>query len=712
LIKNPSENLQNQILGFSPTTGACKAQARFMQPNFIMWFKKANQQGQVVSLFQAGEEQVSVHHLFEKQAASTPAATAIICGGATMSYLELRNRSDVLAADLRALGVAPGDLVGVFMERSAGLIVALLAVLKAGAGYVPLDPAYPRERIAYMLCDTRCSVLITEEHLLPGLPSHQAKLLILEQTTRTSAEHRAKPFRPVPASELAYVIYTSGSTGKPKGVQVSHSALVNHSQAMLETYRLTTQDRVLQFASISFDVAAEEIFPTLLGGAALVLHPQRASIPAFLDFVEEHALTVLNLPTSFWQELVFEMERTARPLPCSVRLVVVGNEKALVQTYRQWRQLVGERVEWMNAYGLTETTITSTIYNPREHGPDLLSTDAEMVPIGRPIRNVQMFLLDSNLKPVPQGQPGELYVGGAGLALGYLNLPELTKAKFIPHPLHKNPGARLFKTGDRGCLLPDGNFHFLGRVDEQIKIRGFRVEPAEIEAVLLKHPGVRQAAVVARESNHGENRLIAYLAAEVDAKSVRELRRSLCRELPDYMLPALFVCLESLPLLPNGKIDRKNLPEPEPHRAVPAAAFVKPRSLAEQLLARIWTEVLGLEEVSVHDNFFELGGHSLNVVQVSSRLREQLQLEVPMELFFEHQTLASLAQVVESLLARELDRLPEDEARKLNHGGKPWSASAVLKGGITSLIVLSSLFTLRAWANTHHFVGEHLAELA
>jgi amino acid adenylation domain-containing protein len=675
-----------------------------------MWFKKTSNQGQGFSHSGDGTAKSCLHQLFEHQAARSPSATAVVCGNSALTYSELNERANQLAIRIKTLGVRHGDLVGVFMERSAELVITLLAVLKADAAYVPLDPAYPSERLAHMLADTRASVLVTEKKLLPVLPSHNCKVVTVEEVFQIPSRPPQKQTSEASAGDLAYVIHTSGSTGKPKGVLIPHSALVNHAEAIIEAYRLTPADQVLQFASISFDVAAEEIFPTLLSGASLVMHPQRASMAAFLEFVQRHTITVLNLPTSFWQELVSEMERTQATIPASVRLLVVGNEKAMVQTYRKWRKLAGDRIEWMNAYGLTEATITSTIYNPCDSSADLLSTGSEMVPIGRPIRNVQTFVLGPDMKPVPPGETGELYIGGDGLALGYLNLPDLTAARFVPNPFSKDAASRLYKTGDLVCTLPDGNLQFLGRADEQIKIRGFRIEPAEIEFVLSKHPGVRQAAVVARESKQGESRLIAYLDVGSNSISASQLRRAVYQQLPDYMVPAVFVFVETLPLLPNGKVDRKNLPDPELRRAAAALGFVEPRTLTEQLLARIWCEVLELPTVSATDNFFELGGHSLNVVQVSSRLREQLQLEVPMELFFEHQTLSAMSQAVEDLLARQIGLLSEQEAQKQNSndtGGGPG-----LKGATASLMVFCSLLMLRSWALLHHAVGEHLAELA
>lgn len=651
-----------------------------------------------------------LHQLFERQAGKTPEKIALVCGDATISYFELNQRADHIAAHLKAAGVGSGGFVAVFMDRSIDLVAALLAVLKTGAAYVPMDPAFPVERVKFMLSDTRAAVLLTQEHLASALPESSARVLLLEELLHKPPGANGHAVAELPADSLAYVIYTSGSTGTPKGVQIPHSALVNHALAMIDCYKLTRRDRVLQFASISFDVAAEEIFPTLLSGGTLVLHPQRASMTAFLEFVEQHALTVLNLPTSFWQEMVSEMERTRALLASSVRLLIVGNEKALVQTYESWRRLVGDRVEWVNAYGLTETTITSTVFRPGHTG--LSGLGSGVVPIGRPIQNVRAYVLDSDLKPVPQGQSGELYIGGAGLAIGYQNLPELTRTRFLPDPFRQESGARMYKTGDLARALPDGTLEFLGRADEQVKIRGFRIEPAEIEAVLLKHPGVRQAAVVARELKLGENRLVAYVAATNAPKLLPELRQQLQKQLPDYMVPAGFVPLEALPLLPNGKVDRRRLPEPASDQANHDADYVPPGTLTEELLANIWCEVLGLDRVGANDNFFERGGHSLNVVQVSSRLREQIQLEVPMELFFTNQTLGAMAQSIEALLVQQLQEMPEEEAQRLNAGPESSGITGAFKGLVATVIASATWLMLRLCSIVNCPAAEFVAEVA
>jgi amino acid adenylation domain-containing protein len=460
-----------------------------------------------------------IHELFEAQAARTPDAAAVACAGRQWTYAQLNRKANQLAHTLRAMGVGPEALVGVHLDRSLEMAVGLLGVLKAGGAYVPLDPTYPADRLRYMLADAGVTILLTQQSLAAGPGDRVARVLCLDADWEMIArESEADPIRTATADNLAYVIYTSGSTGKPKGVMIPHRALVNHSTAIAEQYGLHAGDRVLQFASISFDVAAEELYPSWLCGAAVVLRPGIAStsIAELMRWVEEERLTVLNLPTPFWHEWVAELVQSGDPLPPQLRLVVVGSDAALPKRLARWRQIAGDSIRWINAYGPTEATITATTYESRAGEEPAASS---WVPIGRPIRNTQIFVLDSDLEPVPCGEAGELYIGGEGLARGYLNRPELTAEKFLPHPFSDVPGARLYRTGDRVRYLPDGNLEFLGRVDEQVKIRGFRVELGEIESALARHPGVQECAVAAVEDAGGA-RLVAYV---VPAESAPEL---------------------------------------------------------------------------------------------------------------------------------------------------------------------------------------------
>ena len=587
-----------------------------------------------------------IHQLFEAQVERTPDAVAVVFGERSLTYQELNARANQLGHHLQALGVGSETLVGICVERSLDLVVGLLGILKAGGAYVPLDPAYPKERLAYMLSDSQLPVLLTQEKLVAELPEHGAGVVCLDTDWgRISQESEENPVSGVKPENLAYVIYTSGSTGRPKGVLIPHQGLVNHSSAIIQQYSLTANDRVLQFATFSFDVAAEEIFPSWSSGATLVLRPAEmpASLSDFTKFVERESLTVLNLPTPYWQEWVLELSQWESTLPKSLRLVVVGSETVLLERLVVWQQHVGARVSWRNAYGPTETTITATVYQP---AIGLGQEKVNSVPIGRPIANTQVYILDSHLQPVPIGVPGELYIGGLGLARGYLNRPELTEKKFIRSPF----GDRLYKTGDLVRYLPDGNIEFLGRIDNQVKIRGFRIELGEIEAVLAEHPGVTQVAVIAREDQPGNKRLVAYVLLNPEQEATSsELRRFLKEKLPDYMVPAAFVELEELPLTPNGKVDRRALPAPDLSRSGLKECFVAPRTATEEVLAGIWAEVLGIERghVGIYNSFFELGGHSLLATQVASRIRQAFQVELPLRSFFEEPTVAVLAEYIE-----------------------------------------------------------------
>ena len=451
-----------------------------------------------------------IHELFEAQVEHTPDAVAVVFEGKQLSYRELNRRANLLAHHLQKLGVGPEGRVGIMVERSLEMVVGLLGILKAGGAYVPLDPAYPHERLSFMLEDAQAPVLLTQEQLARNLPPHEATVVRLDADWEMIARGSAgNPVSGVEAENLAYVIYTSGSTGKPKGVMIPHRALVSHCTAAAEYYALQSNDRVLQFASISFDVAAEEIFPYWLSGATVVLRPDEVatSITNFLRFVEQERLSVVDLPAAFWHQWVSELTESEAPLPSTLRLVIVGNEKVLPERLATWQKIIGDRVRWINAYGPTEATITTTTYEPTGWREE----QSNSVPIGRPLANKQVYILDRHLQLVPIGIPGELYIGGDTLARGYLNRPELTSERFIAHRFGAEAEARLYQTGDVARYLADGNIEFLGRHDHQVKVRGFRIELGEIEALLSKHPGVRETVVTAREDVNGDRRLVAYV---------------------------------------------------------------------------------------------------------------------------------------------------------------------------------------------------------
>ena len=613
----------------------------------------------------AGLPPAPVHRLFERRAELAPQAAAVIAGGSQLTYAGLNREANRLAHHLRDLGVGPETVVGVALERSPGMIVALLAVLKAGGAYVPLDPAYPVDRLAYILRDAAAVVLITTERLrdaLPGLVGESMPVVLLDaDAERIATRHDANPEVAVDGENLSYLIYTSGSTGKPKGVMVRHAALANYVEAFRDEHRLGAEDRVLQFASISFDTSAEEIYPALASGAALVLRDDAmlGSTPEFLRSCEAWEISVLDLPTAFWHELVVRLEAEGASLPDRLRLVIIGGERALPERLAAWHAQTHGRVRLFNTYGPTESTIVAT----RSELAAVVASSGE-VPIGRPVRNLRAYVLDPKARLAAPGIPGELYVGGAGVARGYSGRPDLTAERFVPDPWSPEPGSRMYRTGDLVRLLAAGDLEFLGRVDHQVKIRGFRVELREIEAALGEFPGISEAVVVAREDTPGDRRLAAYLVAKTsDGVPQAELRSFLKERLPDYMVPASFMMLDRLPLNPSGKVDRRALPAPDRARRELEKDFVAPRNDSEETIAAIWREVLGLDRVGVTENFFELGGHSLLLPQVVHRLRAAFQLDVPLRALFDEPTVEGLAITVEELLLEEIERqLGEEEA--------------------------------------------------
>lgn len=586
-----------------------------------------------------------IHQLFEGIVEQMPEAVAVVSGDVVLTYQELNAKANQLAHYLRKLGVKPDVLVAICAERSVEMIVGFLGVLKAGGAYIPLDPAYPHERRAYKLQDAQAPIILTQESLVDLLPDHNSQLVqldadweIIAQESQENLSHETTP------EHLAYVIYTSGSTGKPKGVMITHKGLVNHSVAIAKQYNITACDRVLQFSSMSFDIIVEELFPSFISGAAVILRPEDivSSINNFLQFTQQQHITVLNTPTAFWHELVNGLASVKESLPASVRLVVVGGEKASHATYLTWLKLVGNYPRWLNTYGPTETTVTATIYDPLENPEaDKIRTE---IPIGRPIDNAQIYILDRCMQPVPIGVSGEMYIGGAGLGRGYLNRPDLTETKFIPNPLSNQPEARIYKTGDTVRYLSDGNIEFIGRIDFQVKIRGFRIELGEIEAALEQHPSVQQTVVIAREDVAGEKRLVAYIILNQKAKiKSLELRSFLQNRLPDYMIPTAFVMLETLPMTPNGKVDRRALPEPKLVGIGTEREIIEPRNLLEFQLTEIWQEVLGIKPIGIKDNFFELGGNSLLVMRLIAKINEKFGKNLSLATLFETATIEQLA---------------------------------------------------------------------
>ncbi|MEH2296108.1 amino acid adenylation domain-containing protein [Nostoc sp.] len=600
-----------------------------------------------------------IHELFEAQVERSPNAIAIVFEDEQLTYRELNHRANQLGHYLQSLGVKPEVLVGICVERSIEMVVGILGILKAGGTYVPLDPSYPQERLALILNDVKPLVLLTQKHLVAELPTSAAKVVCLDKWDLYTQESQENPSRSITAENLAYVIYTSGSTGTPKGVLISHQALVNHSIAAAKIYQLQPEDRVLQFASVSFDVAAEELFPSWLSGSTVVIRPNRLLLfTHFEQFLLQEKLTVLNLPTTYWHEWVSDLAQTKAALSPTLRLVIVGTEQTLPEKLALWQKLVSDRSEnprirWLNAYGPTEATIGVTIYEPVEPVEPVTYLGNQpdyCVPIGRPIANTQVYLLDKHLHPTPVGVPGELYIGGIAIARGYLNHPELTAEKFIPNPFGEKSGMRLYRTGDLARYLPNGNIELLGRIDQQVKIRGFRIELGEISAKLQQHNKVREAVVIAKEDEHSDKHLVAYVSPQPEhTLTITELRGFLQEKLPQYMMPSTFVILPTLPLLPNGKVDLRSLPAPETLRPELEATYVMPQTEIEQAIATIWQKAVNIEKIGIHDNFFELGGHSLLLVKVNSQLREIFQTDLSMLDMFRYPTISSLAESLNTI---------------------------------------------------------------
>uniref|UniRef100_A0A7C3PJQ0 Amino acid adenylation domain-containing protein n=1 Tax=Oscillatoriales cyanobacterium SpSt-418 TaxID=2282169 RepID=A0A7C3PJQ0_9CYAN len=453
------------------------------------------------------------------------------------------------------------------------------------------------------------------------------------------------PTRHTTSDQLAYVIYTSGSTGLPKGVMVPHRGVVNHSRAVIQAFELNPCDRVLQFSSMGFDVTVEQLYPALVSGATVVLRSEESisSTHHFLHFVEQHNITVLLLPVAFWHEWINGMVLLQASVPASVRLVAVGGEKPSRSMYERWRKQVGDFPRWLNGYGPTETTVTALLYDPIAANYD--PTQGE-IPIGKPIANTEVYVLNSDLQPVTPGESGELYIGGLGLAHGYLNLPEQTAARFIANPFSPDPQARLYRTGDRVCQLPDGNLEFMGRFDFQVKLRGFRVELSEIEVQLEQYPSIQQAIVLAQADATGNLRLVAYLKLHPQQfLNSSHLRQFLQAKLPDYMMPAAFVQLDSFPLTPNGKVDRQALPAAN-LEVTAERPITPPTNATERQLVQIWEGVLGLHSIGITDNFFELGGHSLLVARLADQISQAFNVHLPLSILLQAPTIAQLAAVI------------------------------------------------------------------
>ncbi|MFE9456342.1 amino acid adenylation domain-containing protein [Streptomyces californicus] len=591
------------------------------------------------------EDDVPVHELFARQAARTPDAVAISCEGARLTYGQLDGRANRLAHHLVAQGVGAGDLVAVCVDRGPDMIVALLGVLKAGGAYVPVDPDYPAARVEFMLTDTRAPLVITQAHLAGRLPATAAQVLIdADWDTLISGLPDSAPEPRSGPDDLAYIIYTSGSTGTPKGVMIQHRSMSNRLQEMRNRYGIEAADRVLQFASVTFDAAAEQIFPALISGARLVMRgTEKWSPTSLIGTINTEGVTVGELTPALWEQVVPHLGGS-RTLSPHFRLLVLGGEQVPAAAVREWFRHTS--VPIYNTYGPTEATITAT--------SSLITRPRDVILIGSPIANTEALVVDRFGGLAPVGVPGELWIGGVGVARGYWNRPELTEGCFVRHPFSDDSGARVYRTGDLVRWLPDGNLEFLGRIDQQVKIRGLRIELGEIEAALVADESVAAAVVLVREDTPGDKRLVAYCVPVAGHEpTTADLRARLRASLPDYMIPNWFVLLDALPLTPNGKVDRKALPQPEGDRPDTDTDYVAPRTEVERVIADIWSDVLGLDRIGVHDNFFHIGGHSLLATRVINQIDLRAGLEVSLRQFFLAPTVADVSEHVLELLARE-----------------------------------------------------------
>ncbi|MFN6010474.1 MAG: non-ribosomal peptide synthetase [Microcystis sp.] len=613
-----------------------------------------------------------LHQLFEEQVKRTPESVAVVYSDQQLTYNELNNRANQLAHYLQSLGVKPDQLVGICLERSLEMIVGLLGILKAGGAYVPLDPEYPIERLSFMLEDAQLSVLLTQQKLGETLPQHQAQIIYLDSDWEKIAENsQSNPENTVTPDNLAYVIYTSGSTGKPKGVLVNHSNVVRLFAATDAWYNFNSQDVWSLFHSYAFDFSVWEMWGALLYGGRLVVVPYliTRSPEAFYQLLCQEKVTILNQTPTAFRQLIQAEESLKGSFPLSrgdrssttdndlsLRLVIFGGEALEINSLQPWFQRHGDQCpQLVNMYGITETTVHVT-YRPLS----MTDLDSTASVIGRPIPDLQVYLLDQYLQLVPVGVPGEMYVGGAGVTKGYLNRPELTKERFIsspfekdevipPTPLNKggNEPSKLYKTEDLARYLPDGNIEYVGRIDNQVKIRGFRIELGEIEAVLSQNQAVQSSCVIVREDNPGEKQLVAYIVPKLGVKLTSgDLRQFLSDKLPGYMVPSAFVLLEFFPLTANGKIDRRALKAPS--NTSDSDRFIEARNQLELNLVQIWSKVLKIDKISVHDNFFDLGGHSLLAPYLITQIKEQLGKEIAVTTLFQNPTIEQLATIIET----------------------------------------------------------------
>ena len=591
---------------------------------------------------QAAYPNACVHELFERQVARDPDALAVVYKDRNLTYRELNERANQVARYLRKRGVGPEILAGVCLERSLEMVIALFGVWKAGGAYIPLDPAYPRDRLAFMVRGVGMKVLLTDEKCKDMFPSASYKSVCLDSDWPAISRERTRNLDAIAnPSNLAYLMFTSGSTGEPKGAMIQHNGLVNYLCWAIETYAVQGKGSVPIHSSIAFDSTVASLYPPLVTGGQIELLPEEVGAQNLLAALrrEKNRNKVVITPAHLE---MLNQQLTAEEMAGMTKVLVIAGEALNAERLSKWRDFAPE-TRLFNEYGPTETTVGCSAYEVQAQDPR-----NGPVSIGRPIANAQLYVLDAELHSVAPGEVGELYIGGTGVGRGYLNKPELTRERFLSDPFSNRPGARLYKTGDLVRFREDGTLEFLGRADDQVKLRGYRIELGEIETTLAGHSDVKSCTVMAREDTPGNKQLVAYVVArENQSPDITSLRKFLKQTLPVYMVPAYFVFLPSLPLTQNGKIDRKALPAPSPIDIWNARDFVAPSTETEKKLAAIWTEILKVERIGVHDDFFALGGHSLLAIRALSRIQEAFGAVPSMHAFFTDATIASLSKALE-----------------------------------------------------------------
>ncbi|MEH1918687.1 amino acid adenylation domain-containing protein [Nostoc sp.] len=589
-----------------------------------------------------------IHQWFEAQAKRTPDNIAVSFENQQLTYQELNQRANQLAHYLQTLEVRSGVLVGLDLEPSLEMIVGLLGILKAGGTYVSLAPTSGQDDLAFILEDTQISLVLTQSSLVEKLSEHQAQVICLDSDWQDIALHVIEnPICHTTEQTLACVMYVSGSKGKPNGIAITHRNLVTHSLAISETWGLSQSDRLLLILSISCNNLIESLFPCWIAGATAILQSQELqnSTTQFFPFIAQQQISVVNLPTAFWYELIKEPSVSPQTLPASLRLVMVGGEKLSRQAYLTWVEKVGKRVRWLNAYGALETTLTATVYDPKT-ATEANNTRSE-IPIGKAIANTQIYILDRRSQLLPIGVTGEIYISGIGVTQGYFNRPELTSAKFIPNPFSSESGAYLYRTGDLGRYLSDGNIEFLGRLDNQVKIRGFRIELAEIETILGQYPGVQKTVVIAKEDVLGDKTLVAYVVPKQgETFGSEQLLSFLQQKLPEYLLPSAFFIVDSLPLNANGQVDRQALSALNPNNSKIEKTFATAEDPLQFQLTKIWETLLGIHPIGIKDNFFDLGGNSLLAVHLFSQIEKIFGLNLPLAILLQSSTIEQLTNII------------------------------------------------------------------